>query len=704
MKRRIPLEKIRNIGIAAHIDAGKTTTTERILFYSGKIHRVGEVHEGSATMDWMEQEQERGITITSAATTCYWRDHEVNIIDTPGHVDFTVEVERSLRVLDGVIAVFCAVGGVQPQSETVWRQANKYGVPRIVYINKMDRLGADFFEVVRKIRDRLGANAVPIQIPIGAESDFRGYVDLIRMKARIYKDELGKEYDDVDIPEEMMGQAAEYREKLLEACADVDDSIMEKFLEGEEISTESIVSVIRQGTLDSTIVPVLCGSSFKNKGVQALMDAVVDFLPSPLDIGPVKGVNPDTGEELTRKPDDAEPFTALAFKIMSDPYVGRLTYIRVYSGRLEKSAQVLVCYRDPQTNEFVKRKERVGRILRMHANSREDVDEALTGDIVGVIGLNDVTTGNTVCAPSDPIVLEAIRFPDPVISIAIEPKSKSDQEKLSQSLHRLAQEDPTFRISTNEETGQTIISGMGELHLEIIVDRLGREFGVNANQGRPMVAYKETPRTHAKGEGKFIRQTGGSGQYGHVVLEIEPLPVGAGFQFENAIVGGVIPKDYIPAVEKGVREAMESGVLAGYPVVDVKVRLVDGSYHEVDSSEIAFKQAAILAFRDAMQKANPALKEPVMHVEVTTPEEYLGEVIGDINSRRGRIEGTEPAPGGVQVVKAHVPLAELFGYVTALRSLSQGRAAPNVTPSHYEEVPQNVAQEIINKTHGHMTK
>ncbi len=704
MKRRIPLEKIRNIGIAAHIDAGKTTTTERILFYSGKIHRVGEVHEGSATMDWMEQEQERGITITSAATTCYWRDHEVNIIDTPGHVDFTVEVERSLRVLDGVIAVFCAVGGVQPQSETVWRQANKYGVPRIVYINKMDRLGADFFEVVRKIRDRLGANAVPIQIPIGAESDFRGYVDLIRMKARIYKDELGKEYDDVDIPEEMMGQAAEYREKLLEACADVDDSIMEKFLEGEEISTESIVSVIRQGTLDSTIVPVLCGSSFKNKGVQALMDAVVDFLPSPLDIGPVKGVNPDTGEELTRKPDDGEPFTALAFKIMSDPYVGRLTYIRVYSGRLEKSAQVLVCYRDPQTNEFVKRKERVGRILRMHANSREDVDEALTGDIVGVIGLNDVTTGNTVCAPSDPIVLEAIRFPDPVISIAIEPKSKSDQEKLSQSLHRLAQEDPTFRISTNEETGQTIISGMGELHLEIIVDRLGREFGVNANQGRPMVAYKETPRTHAKGEGKFIRQTGGSGQYGHVVLEIEPLPVGAGFQFENAIVGGVIPKDYIPAVEKGVREAMESGVLAGYPVVDVKVRLVDGSYHEVDSSEIAFKQAAILAFRDAMQKANPALKEPVMHVEVTTPEEYLGDVIGDINSRRGRIEGTEPAPGGVQVVKAHVPLAELFGYVTALRSLSQGRAAPNVTPSHYEEVPQNVAQEIINKTHGHMTK
>ncbi|MEW5884770.1 MAG: elongation factor G [Armatimonadota bacterium] len=703
MKRRIPLEQVRNIGIAAHIDAGKTTTTERILFYSGKIHRVGEVHEGAATMDWMEQEQERGITITSAATTCYWRDHEVNIIDTPGHVDFTVEVERSLRVLDGVIAVFCAVGGVQPQSETVWRQASKYGVPRIVYVNKMDRLGADFFDVVDKIRQRLGTNAVPIQIPIGAESAFQGYVDLVRMRARIYRDEMGKEYEDGDVPEEMMSLAAEHREKLLEACSDIDDSIMEKFLEGEEITVEQIQSALRKGTLDSTIVPVLCGSSFKNKGVQALMDAVVDYLPSPLDVGSVSGMHPDTGEELTRSPDDAEPFTALAFKIMSDPYVGRLTYIRVYSGRLDKSGQVLVCYRDPQTNAFVKRKERVGRILRMHANSREDVDECSTGDIVGVIGLNDVTTGYTVCTPAHPIVLEAIKFPEPVISIAIEPRSKSDQEKLSQSLSRLAQEDPTFRISTNEETGQTIISGMGELHLEIIVDRLGREFGVSANQGRPMVAYKETARTHARAEGKFIRQTGGSGQYGHVVLEIEPLPVGSGFEFEGKVVGGVIPKEYIPAVEKGIREAMESGVVAGYPVVDVKARLVDGSYHEVDSSEIAFKQAAIIAFREAMKKANPALKEPVMQVEVTTPEEYLGDVIGDINSRRGRIEGTESAPGGVQVVKALVPLAELFGYVTSLRSLTQGRAAPNVTPSHYEEVPQNVAQEIINKTHGHMT-
>ena len=698
MKRRIPLEQVRNIGIAAHIDAGKTTTTERILFYSGKIHRVGEVHEGAATMDWMEQEQERGITITSAATTCYWRDHEVNIIDTPGHVDFTVEVERSLRVLDGVIAVFCAVGGVQPQSETVWRQANKYGVPRIVYVNKMDRLGADFFDVVTKIRQRLGANAVPIQIPIGAESAFQGYVDLVRMRARVYRDEMGKEYEDGDVPEEMVTLAAEYREKLLEACSDVDDSIMEKFLEGEDITVEQIQSALRRGTLESTIVPVLCGSSFKNKGVQALMDAVVDYLPSPLDIGPVTGMHPDTGEQLTRLPEDSEPFTALAFKIMSDPYVGRLTYIRVYSGRLDKSGQVLVCYRDPQTNAFVKRKERVGRILRMHANSREDVDECSTGDIVGVIGLSDVTTGHTICNAAHPIVLESIKFPEPVISIAIGPRSKSDQEKLSQSLSRLAQEDPTFRISTNEETGQTIISGMGELHLEIIVDRLGREFGVSANQGRPMVAYKETVRTHARAEGKFIRQTGGSGQYGHVVLEIEPLPVGSGFEFESKVVGGVIPKEYIPAVEKGIREAMESGVVAGYPVVDVKVRLVDGSYHEVDSSEIAFKQAAIIAFRETMKKANPALK-----VEVTTPEEYLGDVIGDINSRRGRIEGTESGPGGVQVVKALVPLAELFGYVTALRSLTQGRAAPNVTPSHYEEVPQNVAQEIINKTHGHMT-
>ncbi|MER3414573.1 MAG: elongation factor G [Armatimonadota bacterium] len=703
MKRRIPLEQVRNIGIAAHIDAGKTTTTERILFYSGKIHRVGEVHEGAATMNWMEQEQERGITITSAATTCYWRDHEVNIIDTPGHVDFTVEVERSLRVLDGVIAVFCAVGGVQPQSETVWRQANKYGVPRIVYVNKMDRLGADFFDVVTKIRQRLGANAVPIQIPIGAESAFQGYVDLVRMRARVYRDEMGKEYEDGDVPEEMVTLAAEHREKLLEACSDVDDSIMEKFLEGEDITVEQIQSALRRGTLESTIVPVLCGSSFKNKGVQALMDAVVDYLPSPLDIGPVTGMHPDTGEQLTRLPEDSEPFTALAFKIMSDPYVGRLTYIRVYSGRLDKSGQVLVCYRDPQTNAFVKRKERVGRILRMHANSREDVDECSTGDIVGVIGLSDVTTGHTICNAAHPIVLESIKFPEPVISIAIEPRSKSDQEKLSQSLSRLAQEDPTFRISTNEETGQTIISGMGELHLEIIVDRLGREFGVSANQGRPMVAYKETVRTHARAEGKFIRQTGGSGQYGHVVLEIEPLPVGSGFEFESKVVGGVIPKEYIPAVEKGIREAMESGVVAGYPVVDVKVRLVDGSYHEVDSSEIAFKQAAIIAFRETMKKANPALKEPVMQVEVTTPEEYLGDVIGDINSRRGRIEGTESGPGGVQVVKALVPLAELFGYVTALRSLTQGRAAPNVTPSHYEEVPQNVAQEIINKTHGHMT-
>lgn len=700
MPRTHPIEKTRNIGIAAHIDAGKTTTTERILFYSGKIHRVGEVHEGAATMDWMEQEQERGITITSAATTCYWKDHRVNIIDTPGHVDFTVEVERSLRVLDGVVAVFCAVGGVQPQSETVWRQANKYGVPRIVYINKMDRLGADFKAVVEKIQQRLGANGVPIQLPIGAESDFKGYIDLVTMRAIIYKDDMGKVVEETDVPANLAAEAAAAREKVIEACADVDDSIMERFLEGEEISEDEIRAALRQGTVANKIVPIICGSSFKNKGVQALIDSVVYYLPSPMDVGSVKGVHPSTGEEETRDPDDKAPFCSLAFKIMSDPYVGRLTYLRIYSGTLKKGSSYSVCYRDPQTNEFVARKERVGRILQMHANSREDLDEAYAGDIVGVIGLNDVTTGHTVCAQENPIALESIKFPEPVISIAIEPKSRADQEKLGNSLMRLAQEDPTFRVYTDHETSQTIISGMGELHLEIIVDRLGREFGVNANQGRPMVAYKETIRTRSKAEGKYIRQTGGSGQYGHVWLEIEPLPPGTGFVFENKLVGGAIPKEYVPAVEKGVREAMETGAVAGYPVVDVLVRLVDGSYHEVDSNENAFKQAAIVGFREGMKKANPTLKEPVMHVEVTTPEQYLGDVIGDINSRRGRIEGTEPAAGGVQIVKALVPLAEMFGYVTSLRSMSQGRATPNVTPSHYEEVPQNVATEIIAKSQG----
>ncbi len=698
MARTHPIEATRNIGIAAHIDAGKTTTTERILYYSGRIHRMGEVHEGSATMDWMEQE--RGITITSAATTFYWRNHRINLIDTPGHVDFTVEVERSLRVLDGVIAVFCAVGGVQPQSETVWRQANRYGVPRIVYINKMDRLGADFFGVVEKIERRLGCRAVPVQLPVGSESDFAGVVDLVTMRALIYKDELGNEWDEVAIPEDMRDLAAEYREKMMEACAEVDDRIMERFLEGHEITEEEIRATLRKGTLASKLVPVLCGSSFKNRGVQPLMDAVVYYLPSPIDLGPVKGVNPNTEKEEERPPSDEAPLCGLAFKIMSDPYVGRLTYVRIYSGTLTKGTRVLVAYRDPQTNEFRTRRERVGRILRMHANSREDIDQAFAGDIVGVIGLNDVTTGQTICGEDAPIVLESIKFPEPVISLAIEPKSRADQEKLAMSLQRLAQEDPTFRVMTDPETGQTIISGMGELHLEIIVDRLRREFGVSASQGRPMVAYRETIRTHARAEGKYIRQTGGAGQYGHVVIEIEPLPPGSGFQFENKVVGGVIPKEFIPAIEKGIREAMECGVLAGYPVVDVKVTLIDGSYHEVDSSEIAFKQAAVLAFREAMKRAHPVLKEPVMHVEITTPEQYLGDVMGDIQARRGRIEGTEPASGGVQVVKCLVPLAEMFGYVTALRSLTQGRASPSVTPSHYEDVPQNVAEEIIAKSQG----
>ncbi|KAA0228469.1 MAG: Elongation factor G [Fimbriimonadales bacterium] len=700
MPRSHPLSVTRNIGIAAHIDAGKTTTTERILFYSGRIHRVGEVHEGSATMDWMEQEQERGITITSAATTCYWNDHRINIIDTPGHVDFTVEVERSLRVLDGVVAVFCAVGGVQPQSETVWRQANKYGVPRIVYINKMDRLGADFFSVVDRIRQRLGCNGVPIQVPIGAESDFKGYIDLVTLKAYIYEDDQGKVISEVEVPDALRSVVAENRERLIEACADVDDTIMERFLEGAEIGAEEIRRALRKGTLENKLVPILCGSSFKNKGVQGLLDAIVDFLPSPLDIAEVRGVDPKTESEQVRKPDDSDPFCSLAFKIMTDPYVGRLTYLRIYSGTLKKGTAYAVCYRDPQTNEFRVRKERIGRILMMHANSREDVDAAYAGDIVGVIGLNEVTTGHTICDIDRPIVLESIKFPEPVISIAIEPKSGSDQEKLGQSLQRLAQEDPTFRVASDPETGQTIISGMGELHLEIIVDRLGREFGVRANQGKPMVAYKETVRRHAKAEGRYVRQSGGSGQYGHVWLEIDPLPPGSGFQFENKIVGGKVPKEYVPAIEKGVREAMDSGVLAGYPVVDVKVSIVDGSYHEVDSSEIAFKQAAMIGFREAMKKASPTLKEPVMSVEITTPEQYLGDVMGDVQSRRGRIEGMEPSMGGVQVVRALVPLAEMFGYVTSLRSLTQGRATPNVTPSHYEEVPQSVADEIISKAQG----
>ncbi len=709
MPRSHPLELIRNIGIAAHIDAGKTTTTERILYYTGKTHKIGEVHDGSATMDWMEQEQERGITITSAATSCFWRgskedkpEHKINIIDTPGHVDFTVEVERSLRVLDGAVAVFCAVGGVQPQSETVWRQMNKYGVPRIVYVNKMDRLGADFFSVLGRIKDRLGANVAPIQIPIGAESDYLGYVDLISMRAAVYDtdDDKGRTFREIDIPDNLKDVAAEYREKMIESISDFDDSIMERFLEGEEISEAEIKAALRKATIANKIVPMLSGSSFKNKGVQAMIDAVVEFLPSPLDKGPVKGVDPRTEEELMRAPEDKEPFTALAFKIMSDKYVGRLTFLRVYSGILKKGSQVTVAYRDPQTNEFRTRNERIGRILEMHANSRNDIDEVYTGEIVGVIGLNDVNTGHTICDAHHHVALESIKFPEPVIQIAIEPKSRADQEKLGSSLQRLAQEDPTFRVFTDPESGQTIISGMGELHLEIIVDRLGREFGVQANQGKPQVAYRETVRVKSKAEGRFIRQTGGSGQYGHCWIEMEPLPAGSGFVFQNKVIGGSIPKEYIPACEKGIREGLLSGVLAGYPVVDVKVSLLEGSYHEVDSNENAFKQAGLIAFKEAMKKANPVLKEPIMHVEVTTPETSVGDVVGDINSRRGRMEGMEPAMGGVTIINAHVPLSEMFGYVTTLRSLTQGRALPNVTPSHYEEVPSSIAAEITAKAAG----
>lgn len=704
MARSHPLELIRNIGIAAHIDAGKTTTTERILFYTGKTHKIGEVHDGAATMDWMEQEQERGITITSAATSAFWRgsdgdkpEHKINIIDTPGHVDFTVEVERSLRVLDGLVAVYCAVGGVQPQSETVWRQANKYKVPRIAYVNKMDRLGADFYQVIDRLRDRLGANAAPLAIPIGAESDFKGYVDLLTMKATVYTSDDGKNFDITDIPADMVKDAANWREKLIEAIADYDESVMERFLEGEEIPMEELKSSLRSGVLANKIVPVICGSSFKNKGVQFLCDCVVDLLPSPLDVDDITGVDPDDESPLVRKPSDEEPMSALAFKIMSDKFVGRLTYVRLYSGVLKKGSQVTVCYRDPHTNDMRTRTERVGRILEMHANNRQDIDAVYAGEIVGVIGLSDVKTGQTICDGAKPIVLESIKFPEPVIQVAIEPKSRADQEKLGTSLARLAEEDPTFRVYTDAESGQTIISGMGELHLEIIVDRLNREFSVQANQGKPQVAYRETVTKKSKAEGRFVRQTGGSGQYGVCVLEIEPLEVGQGFVFENKVVGGSIPKEYIPAVEKGVREALLSGVIAGYPVVDVKVAVVDGSYHDVDSNENAFKQAGMIGFREAMRTATPILKEPIMHVEVTTPDNNVGDVVGDLNGRRGRIESMDSALGGATIVNAHVPLSEMFGYVTTLRSLTQGRATPNVTPSHYEQVPQSIAAEIMAK-------
>ncbi|OLZ10956.1 elongation factor G [Sulfobacillus thermosulfidooxidans] len=691
MARAFPLERTRNIGIMAHIDAGKTTTTERILFYTHRTHKIGEVHEGTATMDWMVQEQERGITITSAATTTTWRDHRINIIDTPGHVDFTVEVERSLRVLDGAIAVFDAKGGVEPQSETVWRQADKYHVPRIAYVNKMDIIGADFANTVSQIRTRLGANPVAIQWPWGAEDQFKGIVDLIKMQAYLYEDDLGTRGEYVDIPEDLQEVCNERRQMLLEAVADVDDALMEKYLEGEELTEEEIRAALRKGTLSSQLVPVLCGSSYRNKGVQPLLDAVVDYLPSPLDIGAVRGHDPATGEEIYREVSDDAPFSGLAFKIMSDPFVGKLAFFRVYSGTLTSGSYVY--------NVTKGRRERIGRILQMHANHREEIDTVYAGDIAAAVGLKDTTTGDTLSDEQKPILLESMVFPEPVISVAIEPKTKADQDKMGTALSKLAEEDPTFRMYTDQETGQTIIAGMGELHLEIIVDRLLREFKVQANVGKPQVAYKETLRKSVEAEGKFIRQSGGRGQYGHVWLKVEPLEPGQGFEFVNKIVGGVVPKEYIPAVEAGVKEAMESGVLAGYPVLDVRVTLFDGSYHEVDSSEMAFKIAGSMGFKAAAQKANPVLLEPIMAVEVVVPDEYMGDVIGDLNSRRGRIEGMEPRPGGVQAIRGYVPLAEMFGYATDLRSRSQGRGTYTMQFSHYEEAPKHVTEQVIKSRH-----
>jgi len=684
--REFALEKTRNIGIMAHIDAGKTTTTERILFYTGKIHKIGETHEGAAQMDWMEQEQERGITITSAATTCFWKNHRINIIDTPGHVDFTAEVERSLRVLDGAVAVFCAKGGVEPQSETVWRQVDKYHVPRICFVNKMDIIGANFYRVVDMIKDRLRANPVPVQLPIGKEDTFIGIVDLVHMTAITYGDDLGQQINHVEIPEDMRDLSEEYREKLLDSISEFDDELMMKYLEGEEITPEEIKKVIRKATIDGKITPVLCGSAYKNKGVQPLLDAIVDYLPSPIDIPPVKGVSVDGDETLERHSSDDEPFSALAFKIVADPYVGKLAYFRVYSGSLKAGSYIY--------NATKGKKERIGRILQMHANKRHEIDEVFAGDIAAIVGLKNTTTGDTLCDENHPIVLESMDFPDPVIEVAIEPKTKASQEKMSQALAKLAEEDPTFKTYTNEETGQTIIAGMGELHLEIIVDRLLREFRVEANVGSPQVAYKETISIPVEAEGKYVRQSGGHGQYGHVKIKVEPQEPGKGYEFVNQIVGGVIPKEFIPAVDSGIQEAMDSGILGGYPVVDIKVTLYDGSYHEVDSSEMAFKIAASMALKEALQKAKPVLLEPIMKVEVIVPEEYMGDVIGDINSRRGRIEGMEPRDG-VQVVRAFVPLGEMFGYATDLRSKTQGRAVYTMQFDHYEQVPSNIAEKIL---------
>jgi elongation factor G len=690
--RLVPLEKTRNIGIMAHIDAGKTTTTERILYYTGVSHKIGEVHDGTATMDWMEQEQERGITITSAATTCSWKDHRINIIDTPGHVDFTIEVERSLRVLDGAVAVFCSVGGVEPQSETVWRQADKYRVPRIAFVNKMDRIGADFFRGVAMIKDRLKANPLPIQLPIGKEDTFVGVIDLVEMKAIIWDDEaLGASFKVVEIPEEELDLAVEYREKMIEELSGNDDALMAKYLAGEELTVAEIRSAIRSCTINIQICPVICGSAFKNKGVQNLLDAVIDYMPAPTDVPPMTGVLEGSDDPIVRIPSDSEPFSALAFKIMTDPFVGQLCFFRVYSGVISAGSYVYNSTKD--------KRERVGRILQMHANKREEIKEVRAGDIAAAVGLKSTTTGDTLCDENNPVILESIEFPEPVISIAIEPKTKADQERLGLSLQKLASEDPSFRVRTDEETGQTILSGMGELHLEIIVDRLLREFKVEATVGKPQVAYRETITKKVKVEGKFVRQSGGRGQFGHVWLEIEPQEPGVGYEFVDAIKGGVVPREYIPAVDKGIQEAMENGVLAGFPVVDLKVSLVDGSYHDVDSSEMAFKIAGSIGFKDGCSKASPVLLEPIMSVEVVVPEEHMGDVIGDLNSRRGRILGME-SRAGAQVISSMVPLAAMFGYATDLRSATQGRATYAMTFDHYDHVPKSVAEEIVAKVKG----
>lgn len=692
MAKRPPLEKIRNIGIMAHIDAGKTTTTERILFYTGRLHRMGEVHEGSAAMDWMEQEKERGITITSAATTCLWNNHNINIIDTPGHVDFTAEVERSLRVLDGAVALFCAVGGVEPQSETVWRQADKYHIPRIAFVNKMDRIGADFYNVLEMLKVRLSARPVPLQIPLGEGDLFTGLVDLVKMKSVIYDESsLGSTWVEEDIPRDLQKKTEEYRTLLMEAAAEFDDKLMEKYLEGGDIAQAEIKAAIRKGTLKNDIVPVLLGSAFKNKGVQRLLDAVVDYLPAPDDVPPITGIDPRTGKQADRHADENKPFAALAFKITTDPYVGKLTYFRVYAGKVKTGSYVY--------NANVEKKERLGRILKMHSNRREDVQEVAAGDIVAGVGFKFTQTGHTLSSPDKPIILESMMFPEPVISVSIEPQSKAEQEKLFTTLSKLSDEDPTFRVSSDEETGQTLISGMGELHLEIIVDRLLREFKVGARVGKPQVAYKESITKMVSAEGKFIRQSGGRGQYGHVNIEMEPNEKGKGFEFENKIVGGTVPKEFIPSVKAGIEDGLKNGVIAGYPVVDVKVRLVDGSYHEVDSSELAFRIAGSMATRNALNKAGPQLLEPVMEVEIVVPEEYMGDVIGDLNSRRGKISGILPRRDA-QVVEAQVPLSEMFGYATALRSVTQGRAVYSMQFDHYDVIPQTIADQIIEKVVG----